>query len=284
MGFAVAGVGALVVTTVVADQARTLPYPAVPSAATLTAAAQPLPLLLTQPTSQAPVGQLAAAQPLNPLVQQVGFHVALVIDFVSTGAVLFAREFAIPGALLQDIHNGTPVPAAVSQALQTFAQIELEAGSDLVSFAVEYVSFQLNFVVNLATMPVAALAGMAPASATQASVASGGAAAVPHVLTTATTSDEVTTTVRSRVGDPRPATSAHADTGVEQPKKLRLTVAEPASDTSTTAKTDDADVDAVASHRAGVDAPAAATHAPSGVTHKRAERDGHPKRGGGEGD
>lgn len=91
----------------------------------------------------------AATQPLNPLVQQIGFHIAFVADFLTTGAVLFAREFAIPGALLQDIHNGVPVPAAVGRALQTFAQIELEAGRDLVGFAAEYVSFQLKFFANL---------------------------------------------------------------------------------------------------------------------------------------
>ena len=87
--------------------------------------------------------------------------------------MLFAREFAIPGALIQDIHSGTPVPVAVGRALQTFAQIELEAGRELVGFAAEYVGFQLNFLVNLVTTPVAAvgefatslLAGLTPVAA-----------------------------------------------------------------------------------------------------------------------
>ena len=141
----------------------------------LTAVAQPLPAprLLTQPTTLAPLQQLAPLHPLNPLVQQVGFHIAFVADFLTTGAVLFAREFAIPGALIQDIHSGIPVPVAVGRALQTFAQIELEAGRELVGFAAEYVSFQLNFLANLVTTPVAAvgelatsfLAGLTPAAA-----------------------------------------------------------------------------------------------------------------------
>jgi hypothetical protein len=162
-GFAVIGVGALVMTPVVAGQAAQAPTPAEPPAVMLTTVTQPLqtPRLLTQPTTLAALQQLAPLQQLNPLAQQVGFHIAFVADFLTTGAVLFAREFAIPGALLEDIHNGTPAPVAVGRALQTFAQIELEAGRELVGFAAEYVSFQLNFFANLATIPVAAVGAFA---------------------------------------------------------------------------------------------------------------------------
>ncbi len=222
----------------------------------LTAVTQPLPTprLLAQPTPLAPLQQpaplqplaplqqLAPLQPLDPLAQQVGFHIAFVADFLTTGAVLFAREFAIPGALLQDLHSGTPVPVAVGRALQTFAQIELEAGRELVGFAAEYVSFQLNFLANLVTMPIAAvgefatslLAGLTPAAATQAPVASDGLEDVPttrqstsHGPTAATTPDEVTTTAKSgvetiqRVGDPRTSTSSKADTGTERPEEVQ---------------------------------------------------------------
>jgi len=157
-GFAVVSVGALVMTPVVAGQAAQAPIPDNPPAVMLTAVTQPLPTqrLLTQPTTLAPLQQLASIQPLDPLVQQVGFHIAFVADFL-TGAVLFAREFATPGAVLNDIHNGVPVPAAVGRALQTFAQIELEAGREVVGFAAEYVSFQLNFFANLVTLPIAAV-------------------------------------------------------------------------------------------------------------------------------
>ena len=159
-GFAVVSVGALVMTPVVAGQvAQARLTPDNPPVVMLTAVAQPLPAprLLTQPTTLAPLHQLASIQPLDPLVQQVGFHIAFVADFLTTGAVLFAREFATPGAVLNDIHNGVPVPAAVGRALQTFAQIELEAGRELVGFAAEYVSFQLNFFANLVTLPIAAV-------------------------------------------------------------------------------------------------------------------------------
>jgi hypothetical protein len=200
--------------------------------------------------------------------------------------VLFAREFAIPDALLKNIHNGTPVPAAVGRALQTFAQIELEAGRELVGFAAEYVSFQLNFFANLVTLPIAAvgtlLSGLTPASATQAAVASSGSEAVlqtrqstPHEPTAAATSDEATTTGQSgvetnqRVRDPRTSTSSLADTVTDQAKKFRSSVAKSESVTSTTSKTHDEDTDAVASNQAGVDAAATTTHGRSGVTHKR---------------
>jgi hypothetical protein len=95
-------------------QTADAPTPAPPPVVMLTAATQPLPppRLLAQPTQLAPVQQLVPPQPQNPLAQQVAFHVAFVGDFLSTGAVLFAREFAIPGALLDDIHNGTPAPVA----------------------------------------------------------------------------------------------------------------------------------------------------------------------------
>lgn len=196
---------------------------------------------MTQPTTPVPLQQLVPLHPLNPLVQQVGFHIAFVADFLTTGAVLFAREFAIPGALIQDIHSGTPVPVAVGRALQTFAQIELEAGRELVGFAAGYVSFQLNFLVNLVTTPVAAvgelatslLAGLTPVAAAPAPVAHSGSEAVlqtrqstSHGPTAATTPDEVTTT----------STSSKTDTSTEQPKKFRLTVAESESVTSTTAR------------------------------------------------
>ena len=162
-GLAVVGVGALVMAPVVAGQRAQAPFPAAPQEVTLTAVTQPLQALplFAQPTALAPAQQLAPLQPLNPLAAQVGFHIAFVGDFISTGAVLFAREFAIPGALLQDIQRGTPAPVAVGRALQTFAQIELEAGRELVGFAAEYVTFQLNFFASLATMPVAVVSAFA---------------------------------------------------------------------------------------------------------------------------
>ena len=183
-GFAVVSVGALVMTPVVAGQAAQARLTPDNRAAScmLTAIAQPLPAprLLTQPTRRWHRStSWHRYSRLNPLAQQVGFHIAFVADFLTTGAVLFAREFAIPGALLKDIHNGVPVPAAVGRALQTFAQIELEAGRELVGFAAEYVSFQLNFFANLVTtahrrgsrVPTSFLSGLTPASATQAAVA-----------------------------------------------------------------------------------------------------------------
>jgi hypothetical protein len=185
-GFAAASVGALVMSPVLPGEAATGFNWSGQSAVMLTSATQPLqdPLLLPRAATQAALPAAAAPlslpNPLNPLIQQVDFHVAFLTDFITTGAVLFGREFAIPGALLQDVHNGTPLPTALSSALQTFAQIELEAGRDLVGFAAQYVSFQLNFLTNLAsmvTMPLALanqpttslLAGLNPTSSVRQS-------------------------------------------------------------------------------------------------------------------
>lgn len=237
-GFAVAGVGALVMAPVVTGQTAQAPTPAAPSAVMLTAATQPLPAprLLAQPTTVAPVQQLVSPPPQNPLVQQVGFHIAFVGDFLTTGAVLFAREFAIPGALLQDVQNGTPAPVAVSRALQTFAQIELEAGRELVGFAAEYVSFQLNFFANLATMPVVAVgafatsftAGLAPgvSPVVELTTTPGSRKVVPS------TNDDGVESVR----DVRISPSTRAST--ESPKKPKTAVAtvDSVSATKTTAK------------------------------------------------
>ena len=232
----------------------------------------------------APRQQPAPLQQLNPIAQQVDFHIAFVADFLTTGAVLFGREFAIPGALLQDIHNGVPVPAAVGRALQTFVQIELEAGRELVGFAVEYVSFQLKFVANLVTLPIAAvgtlLSDLTPAPATRAAVASVGLDDVSatkrstqQLPTTATTPNEATTgqsgaATIQRVRHPRTSTSSLADTVTDQSKEVRSTVLESQSVTSRTAKAHGEDSDAGPSNRADVDPAAITTHGRSDVTHK----------------
>ena len=98
---------------------------------------------LTAPTTLAPM------PPQDPLTQQINFHIAFVGDFLATGAALFAREFAIPTTLLQNIQQGTPIPDALGRALVDFAQVELDAGRELVRFAVQYVSFQIGFVADI---------------------------------------------------------------------------------------------------------------------------------------
>jgi hypothetical protein len=246
-GLVVAGVSALIAAPATPPQS-TAPSAAPPIA--LAALVQPLP----QPSGQPLLTRSATPaviQPLKPIIQQVNFNIAFVGDFLSTGAVLFGREFAIPGALLQDVQNGTPVPAALSGALQTFAQIELEAGRDLVGFAAEYVSFQLKFLTSVVAMPFAAvdafavsmLAGMTPASAAAASVVPDRLQAAPHGSTTAVTPANITSTGPS--GDSQ-ATSSPAHTVTLQSKTLRSVVSESESVTKMT------------------------TNGQSGVTHKRA--------------
>jgi hypothetical protein len=133
-GVAVLGASALVVTPVT-------PLPTRPEPPPVALAAQVQPL--AAPTT------VASIQPFDLVGQQVGFHVGFVTDFVVTGAQLVARQIPIPGTLLQDIQNGTPLPVAVGRALQTFVDVEIDAGRELVGFATEYVNFQLDFLAKV---------------------------------------------------------------------------------------------------------------------------------------
>jgi len=133
-GVAVLGASALVVVPV-----RPLPSQPEPPPIALAVFARPLTAPTTAPT----------IQPFDLVGQQVSFHVGFVADFVATGAQLFARQVPIPGTLLHDIQNGTPLPVAVGRALQTFADVEIDAGRKLVGFATEYVNFQIAFLANV---------------------------------------------------------------------------------------------------------------------------------------
>src|SRR5882757_5733745 len=235
-GVAVLGASALVVTPVAPPPTRPEPPPVALAALTRPLAA---------PTT------VASIQPFDLVGQQVSFHVGFVADFVVTGAQLVARQVPIPGTLLQDIQNGTPLPVAVGRALQTFADVEIDAGRELVGFATEYVNFQLDFLakvirdvmttVSSTTIAFAAFAagvvgqlvtsvtaGLTAAS-TQAEPASAEPVSVGPALASArqTTSqaaterrsaDGVVETAKDANDSMRTATTAE-DTVTEQPKK-----------------------------------------------------------------
>jgi hypothetical protein len=138
---AVAGVSALVsVQAPAPDRPVAIRQPAV----ALTAQVQPS----ATPTTLAP-------QPLTLAVEQVNFHVGLFVDFIVTGAQLVGRQVTIPGMLLQDLGNGTPLGVALSRAVWTFAEIELDAGRELVGFAAQYVDFQVRFIADVLQAAVA---------------------------------------------------------------------------------------------------------------------------------
>ena len=278
----VVGVSALIVAPVASPRPTA---PSAPPPVALTAQVQPLRQLSAQALPTRPTTS-AAMQPLNPLTQQVSFHIAFIADFLSTGAVLFGREFKIPGALLQDVQHGTPVPVAVGRALQTFAQIEIEAGRDLVGFAVQYVSFQLNFVANLMTMPVAAvggfagslLAGVTPASATAASLAPGRT----HAPMTAVTPATITAAGPSGHGtlqrvDASQASSSSTHTVTLQPKRSRSVV--PESGRSGVTHKPATGASEMTSSTGGAGQADAGSRQQS-----HHEHDGHPKGGGNQGD
>jgi hypothetical protein len=144
-GLAVVGVSALVVSS--AEPRDPLP-PADQPAVALTAQVQPLPL------------PFAPAAPLELLSRQVNFHVDLLVDFVVTGAQLIARQVPVPGTLLLDLQNGTPLPVAVGRALQTLVEVELDAGRELVGYATEYIAFQARFLADLIALPFAVVAAV----------------------------------------------------------------------------------------------------------------------------
>ncbi len=83
--------------------------------------------------------------PLDLLNQQVVFNVGLFVDWVTTGAALVQRQTQIPGAFVAAIGSGTPPATAAAQALSAFADIEFEAGRDLIGFAQDIAVFQLQF-------------------------------------------------------------------------------------------------------------------------------------------
>lgn len=275
-GFAAVGIAALVINPAVVRQP---PVPVNSPAVLFTAATQPL-AVTSSPTPPAPPPRLltqtaapALVSPLDPVAQQASFHVTFVGDFLSTGVDLFGREFAIPGALVQDIQAGTPVPDAVGRALQTFAQVEFDAGSELVAFAARYVSFQLNFLANLVATPVNAIGALA------ASLGAASASATRPPLT----SPRLATA--SSTGPPPPAdpTGASAPDGLattklpagrsteraDHPKRMRSVVAERELTSGTSKKNRDDDAVDLTSHQPKADAPAI-THGRPGGTHKRA--------------
>jgi hypothetical protein len=113
---------------------------AAPSPGRATAQAVPV---LTEPSISLTAQPLPL--PLDLLNQQVVFNVGLFVDWVTTGAALFQRQTQIPGNFVAAIGSGTPPPTAAAQALSAFADIEFEAGRDLIGFAQDIAVFQLQF-------------------------------------------------------------------------------------------------------------------------------------------
>jgi hypothetical protein len=237
-GVAVLAASALVVTPVTPAPIRPEPPPLA-----LAALARPLTASTT----------VTSFQPLDLVGQQVSFHVGFVADFVVTGAQLFARQVPIPGTLLQDIQDGTPLPVALGRALQTFADVEIDAGRELVGFATEYVNFQIGFLakvlrdvmttVNNTTIAFAAFAafavgvvgqlvtsmaaGLSPASTQAVPTADEPVSVGPAPASTRQTTPPAATELRSAEraietaqGSTRTA-STGGDTVTEQPKRVK---------------------------------------------------------------
>jgi hypothetical protein len=135
-GVAVASVGALVMAPTMPEEA---PIRTGPPAISRAAWVQPL---MTPPPVPSP------QQVLGRLNEQAAFHVDLAVDFVAQGASLVNRQIPVPFTLLSDIQNGTPLSVAVSRALTTLAEVEVDAGKQLVGFAARIVDFQLQFVAS----------------------------------------------------------------------------------------------------------------------------------------
>jgi hypothetical protein len=285
-GVAVLGASALAVTPVTPPPTRPEPPPIA-----LAALAQPL----------AAPSTVASIQPFDLVGQQVGFHVGFVADFVVTGAQLVARQVPIPGTLLQDIQNGTPLPVAVGRALQTFADVEIDAGRELVGFATEYVNFQIDFLakvlrdvmttVSNTTIAFAAFAvgvvgqlvnsmaaGLTPASTqavpTSAEPASAGLAPASARQTTPPAATERRSdgrAIETPQGSTRTASTAEG-TGTEQPKKPKPAISAVAAPQTVTEST--------VSTQGEVRTAATGTTAPDGVTAKDRDDATQTNKGG----
>jgi hypothetical protein len=135
-GVTMASIAGLVVVPATQQTLLARPNPAV----ALTAQVEPL-------AAQTPVALLHQIPDL--VNQQLTFHIDFAADFVATGAALLGRQLEIPGTLLRDLQNGTPLPVAVGRALQSVVEIELEAGRELVGFAMDYIGFQVRFIAQV---------------------------------------------------------------------------------------------------------------------------------------
>ena len=119
--------------------------------------------------AQAPpaIALTSQARPVGPLGRQVDFHANLAVDFVVTGAELTGRIVAVPQALVTDIGRGTPAPVAIRRAVLTLADVEFDAGRELVGYARDYADFQIRFVTGLFPVPLRELIAAGSALATQ---------------------------------------------------------------------------------------------------------------------
>ncbi|WP_155929156.1 hypothetical protein [Mycolicibacterium sp. CBMA 234] len=114
------------------------------SAAIPAAATHPLTIASAAPPSPT-VSLTALPFPLDLINQQVVFNTGLFVDWITTGAALFQRQTQVPGSFVAAIGSGTPPLTAAAQALSTVADIEFEAGHDLIGFAQDFADFQLQF-------------------------------------------------------------------------------------------------------------------------------------------
>lgn len=186
----------------------------------------PLPL----PTTLAPTA------PLDLVGRQVNFHVSLLVDFVVTGAQLIGRQVQVPGTLLQDLQNGTPLPVAVGRALQTLVEVELDAGRELVGYATEYLAFQTRFLADLIALPFAVVAAVSEAVGsffTAVAPAPVVESSVP--VQTVALSTEVARIEASAVEavEDEPATDVEDVKVADEPKKPAPTISAPDADSDT---------------------------------------------------
>ena len=158
-GLATITAGAVIVSA----PAEAPPQPAV-EMPPVALAAQVQPLQLPAPTAlglpaQPPALGLPAPRALLPsqppallpalVAQQLSFNTGVAVDFIVTGAQLIGRQVEVALTLADDIHNGTPVPAALGRAVVSVINIELDAGRELVGFGRELADFQIQFLGNL---------------------------------------------------------------------------------------------------------------------------------------
>lgn len=184
---------------------------------------------------------LAPTAPLDLVGSQVNFHVSLLVDFVVTGAQLIGRQVQVPGTLLQDLQNGTPVPVAVGRALQTLVEVELDAGRELVGYATEYIAFQTRFLADLIALPFAVVAAVADAVGSFFAAVAPAPVVEPSVPEQTLSVSAAPAVARSEASAVEAVEDEPAETAatvvdvkeVDEPEKPTLAVSAPDTDTDT---------------------------------------------------
>lgn len=99
--------------------------------------------------------------PVQLFGEQISFNVELTLNWLRTGAALTRRLITVPGTLASELRSGVPLPSATAGALTALADVEFEAGRDLIGYAQDIADFQIHFLARALPMLPLLAAGAA---------------------------------------------------------------------------------------------------------------------------